>query len=175
MENPMTQTVASTLFQYVFELSICFISYEVVPETTLKHCYEKAEVVLSTMHLKEVESFSSMDTFTAELISVSKDMIQQIRQTRQLDRKYLLLLKLFKEEIFLKDLATWLVLGQQGNGDQVRRSLEKHMLPMLSSTHPILRHEFSEIFFKSIERHLVQNSSLATWRREALKKVLGSS
>jgi len=168
----MTQTAASTLFQYVFELSIYFISYSSIPENTLRICYEKAKEVLSSPYIRDIEPFSSMDVFTAEFISVGSDVIQQTKQKRRLDRRYSQLIKLFRDEEFLTQLARWLVLGQHGDGEQIRAKLETRIINVLSSsTHQNLQIEFKNDFFRSIERHLMRNSSLATWRQEALEKM----
>lgn len=171
----MTQTAASTLFQYVFESSICFISYSSIPENTLRICCEEAEQVLSNPYIRDIEPFSSMDNFIAEFISVSSDsdVIQQIKQKRRLDRKFSQIIGLFRDMEFLTQLARWLVLGKHGDGERIRATLETRMIRVLESsgTHQNLQIEFKNHFFSSIERHLIRNSSLATWQREALKKM----
>ncbi len=170
METFIVQTVAPALLQYVVELSISFVS-----EAALAVYQAKAQEKLArAKNLKDVELFHSMDAFTAELISVSDSVIQQTKETLKLGEQHAPLLRLFEDYKFLNELAKWLVLGQHGEGEQARKSLETRMIATLRGcgTKPELVTEFEKTFFALIERDIARNPTLAHWRQEASLKIL---
>jgi len=170
METFIIQTVAPALLQYVAEFSISFVA-----EAALEVYQAKArEKLARAQNLKDVDLFSSMDIFTAELISVSDSVIKQTRETLKLDGKHTPLLSLFEDRSFLNDLAIWLVLGQQGEGVQAKSALETRMVATLRGcgTKPELVTEFQKTFFALAERDIAHNPTLAHWRHEASLKAL---
>jgi len=105
MEIFIVQTVAPALLQYVAEFSISFVA-----EAALEVYQAKArEKLARAQNLKVVDLFSSMDAFTAELVSVSDSVIKQTRETLKLDEKHTPLLRLFEDRSFLNHLAKWRV------------------------------------------------------------------
>lgn len=166
MESLLVEVVLS----YLINLATSFRA-----DAILKSQQDQATTeLLRAKNLKDIELFHSMDAFTAELISVSDSVIQQTKTTLQLDGKHAPLLRLFEDYKFLNELAKWLVLGQHGEGEQARKSLETRMIATLRGcgTKPELVTEFQKTFFTLIEHDLARNPTLAHWRQEALLKAL---
>lgn len=167
MESLLIEVV---LLPYLINLATSFRA-----DAILKSQQDQATTeLLRAKNLKDVELFHSMDAFTAELIAVSDSVIQQTKDTLKLDEKRAPLLRLFEDYKFLNELAKWLVLGQQGEGEQIRKSLETRMIATLRGcgTKPELVTEFQKTFFALIERDLARNPTLAHWRQEASLKAL---
>ena len=164
------EIIVATLLSYLVNLATSY-RYDAISKAT----QEKAsEELARAQNLKDVKQFSSMNIFTAELISVSDSVIKQTRETLKLDEKHTPLLRLFEDRSFLNELAIWLVMGQQGEGVQAKSALETRMIATLrgGGTKPELVTKFQKTFFALIERDIARNPTLDHWRQGASLKAL---
>jgi HEAT repeat protein/GTPase SAR1 family protein len=164
------EIIAATLLSYLVSLAASY-RYDAISKAT----QEKAsKELLRAKNLEDIDLFSSMDAFTAELVSVSDSVIKQTRETLKLDEKHTPLLRLFEDRSFLNELAIWLVMGQQGEGEQAKTNLETRMVATLRGcgTKPELVTEFQKTFFALIERDIARNPTLEHWQHKALLRAL---